>query len=77
MTVLGKLRRFTDEARNQFDFNLCLAAAMTVIRHLVTAARYHERWVPRPPPDASDAQSTDHLGRLATVEKDCPLSRHL
>lgn len=48
MNGYGKLRRFTDKTRAVVEFYLFLAAAITVIRRLITTARTRYRWPTRP-----------------------------
>lgn len=48
MNGYGKLRRFTDRRRAVVEFYLFLAAALTVIRRLITTARTRYRWPTRP-----------------------------
>ena len=48
MNGYGKLRRFTDKTRTVVEFYLFLAAAITIIRRLITTARHHYRWDARP-----------------------------
>lgn len=48
MNGYGRLRRFTDKTRTVVEFYLFLAAAITVIRRLITTARHHYRWETRP-----------------------------
>ena len=44
MNGFGKLRRVTDKTRVIVEFYLFFAAALTVIRRLITTARHHYRW---------------------------------
>lgn len=48
MNGYGKLRRFTDKTRPIVEFYLFLAAAITVIRRVITTARTRYRWPTRP-----------------------------
>ncbi len=44
MNGYGKLRRSTDKRQTVVEFFLFLAAALTVIRRLITTARHRYRW---------------------------------
>ncbi len=48
MNGFGKLRRCTDKITAVVEFYLFLAAALTVIRRLITTARARYRWHARP-----------------------------
>jgi hypothetical protein len=48
MNGYGKLRRVTDRRRVVVEFYLFLAAALTVIRRLITTARHRYRWETMP-----------------------------
>lgn len=48
MNGYGKLRRLTGQRKIIAEFYLYLAAALTVIRRLITPARTHYRWPTRP-----------------------------
>ena len=53
MNGYGKLRPFTDKRGVIVEFNLNLAAALTVLRRLSNRARKQYRWPTRPPPAGS------------------------
>jgi hypothetical protein len=48
MNGYGKLRRFTEKRKIIIEFNLYLAATLTVIRRLINRARILYRWPTRP-----------------------------